>query len=178
MSKKSRTMYLAESAVIAALYAVLSYLSAGLNLAFGAVQFRLSDALCVLPLFTPSAVPGLAVGCFISNLVSPLGIIDWVFGTLATLLAALCTRKLRDITLFSIPFFSVLMPVIFNGFIVGFELACLNEAGAFNFGFFNTALYLSSGLSVAFGETVVLAVLGIPLILLLKKSKLFGKFHK
>lgn len=177
MNRKSRTVFLAESAVIAALYAVLSYLSASLNLAFGAVQFRLSEALCVLPVFTPAAVPGLAVGCFISNLVSPLGIIDWVFGTLATLLAALCTRKLRRITLFNIPFLSVLMPVIFNGFIVGFELACLNESGSFNFGFFNTALYLSSGLSVAFGETVVLAVLGIPLILLLKKSKLLSKFH-
>lgn len=90
MNKKtSKVRFLALSAVIAALYAVLTYAAAAMNLAFGAVQFRFSEALTVLPAFTPAAIPGLAVGCLISNLASPLGVVDWVFGTLATLLAGI-----------------------------------------------------------------------------------------
>lgn len=97
MNKKtSKVRFLALSAVIAALYAVLTYAAAAMNLAFGAVQFRFSEALTVLPAFTPAAIPGLAVGCLISNLASPLGVVDWVFGTLATLLAGIfflpCTQ--------------------------------------------------------------------------------------
>lgn len=83
MNKKtSKVRFLALSAVIAALYAVLTYAAAAMNLAFGAVQFRFSEALTVLPAFTPAAIPGLAVGCLISNLASPLGVVDWVFARL------------------------------------------------------------------------------------------------
>ena len=95
MNKKtSKVRFLALSAVIAALYAVLTYAAAAMNLAFGAVQFRFSEALTVLPAFTPAAIPGLAVGCLISNLASPLGVVDWVFGTLATLLAGIFSYRL------------------------------------------------------------------------------------
>ena len=81
--------FLVEAAVIAALYTVLTYLAVAMNLAYGPIQFRFSEALTILPVFTPAAIPGLALGCFLSNLASPLGIVDWVFGTLATLLAAM-----------------------------------------------------------------------------------------
>ena len=86
MRTVSKVRFLAQGAVIAALYAVLTYLAAAMNLAYGPVQFRFSEALTVLPVFTPAAIPGLALGCFLSNLASPLGIVDWVFGTAATCL--------------------------------------------------------------------------------------------
>lgn len=86
MKTENKVRFLALSAVIAALYAVLTYAAAAVNLAYGPFQFRFSEALTVLPAFTPAAIPGLAVGCLLSNLASPLGIVDWVFGTLATLL--------------------------------------------------------------------------------------------
>ena len=115
MNKKtSKVRFLALSAVIAALYAVLTYAAAAMNLAFGAVQFRFSEALTVLPAFTPAAIPGLAVGCLISNLASPLGVVDWVFGTLATLLAGIFSYLVRNIRWKEIPVLAPLPPVIFN----------------------------------------------------------------
>ena len=68
MRTASKVRFLAQGAVIAALYAVLTYLAAAMNLAYGPVQFRFSEALTVLPVFTPAAIPGLALGCFLSNL--------------------------------------------------------------------------------------------------------------
>ena len=113
MNKKtSKVRFLALSAVIAALYAVLTYAAAAMNLAFGAVQFRFSEALTVLPAFTPAAIPGLAVGCLISNLASPLGVVDWVFGTLATLLAGIFSYLVRNIRWKEIPVLAPLPPVI------------------------------------------------------------------
>ena len=115
MNKKtSKVRFLALSAVIAALYAVLTYAAAAMNLAFGAVQFRFSEALTVLPAFTPAAIPGLAVGCLISNLASPLGVVDWVFGTLATLLAGIFSYLVRNIRWKEIPVLAPLPPVIFK----------------------------------------------------------------
>ena len=135
MNKKtSKVRFLALSAVIAALYAVLTYAAAAMNLAFGAVQFRFSEALTVLPAFTPAAIPGLAVGCLISNLASPLGVVDWVFGTLATLLAGIFSYLVRNIRWKEIPVLAPLPPVIFNALIVGFEVACLADNGTFAFG--------------------------------------------
>ena len=98
MSTSKRVRFLALGAVIAGLYAVLTYVAAAMNLAYGAVQFRFSEALTVLPVFTPAAVPGLALGCFIANLASPLGVVDWVFGTGATLQACLCWRPFRRLS--------------------------------------------------------------------------------
>ena len=91
MSQKSnaaRTLVIA--ALIAAAYAALTYVSAAMGLAYGEVQFRLSEALCVLAAFTPAAIPGLTIGCVLGNITSPLGIADIVFGAAATLLSALC----------------------------------------------------------------------------------------
>ena len=91
---KSKTRYLCQAAMIAALYVVLTWVSAQLGLASLAIQCRLGEALCILPLFLPAAVPGLGVGCFIANLVTHSPVPDLIFGTLATVLGALGCRLL------------------------------------------------------------------------------------
>ena len=93
MRTTKNVRFLTQAAMIAALYAVLTYAAAAVNLAYGAVQFRFSETLTVLPVFTPAAIPGLAVGCFLANLGSPLGLVDWIFGTGATLLAAVGVKS-------------------------------------------------------------------------------------
>lgn len=90
-----KTSYLTLAAMIAALYVVLTYLSNAFGLANGAIQFRLSEALTILPFFTPAAIPGLAIGCFLSNLLTGCAALDIVFGTLATLLGAVGSYYLR-----------------------------------------------------------------------------------
>jgi uncharacterized membrane protein len=90
-----RTIWTVQAGIIAALYLVLTLLAAGFDLASGAIQVRFSEALTILPYFTPAAVPGLAVGCLIANFVTGSALPDVVFGTLATLLGALGTRALR-----------------------------------------------------------------------------------
>ena len=174
MNKKTNVKFITESALIAALYAVLTYIAAVMNLAFGGVQFRFSEALCVLPIFTPAAIPGLTMGCLISNLASPLGIVDWIFGPIATLLATLVTRKMREVKLFDIPFISLLSPVIFNALIIGFEIAAITENG-FNLSAVSFAAFSYQFLSVGLGELLVLFVLGLPLIFLLRKVKIFKR---
>ena len=115
MKKQTRsgTAYLCRGAMIAALYVVLTLLSAAMGLSSGVIQFRLSEALCVLPVFTSAAIPGLTVGCLIANLVTGAPVWDVVFGSLATLLGALGARALRRL-----PYLASLPTVIANAAIV------------------------------------------------------------
>ena len=175
MSTSKKVRFLALGAVIAALYAVLTYVAAAMNLAYGAVQFRFSEALTVLPVFTPAAIPGLALGCLIANLGSPLGVVDWVFGTGATLIAAVGTWLVGKFQVKGIPVLAPLPPVIANVVIVGFVLACLSEAGTFGFGNITWAALGASALSVGIGELVVCYVLGLPLILALQRTKVMNR---
>ena len=170
MRTSTKVRFLAQGAVIAALYAVLTYVAAAMNLAYGPVQFRFSEALTVLPAFTPAAVPGLALGCFLSNLASPLGIVDWVFGTAATLVAALGTRALCGIRVKNVPVFAPLPPVLANAAIVGLEVACLSEAGTFAWVNFSWAAFGAGALSVGLGELVICYALGLPLMIALQKT--------
>lgn len=140
----NRVQFLAMAAVIAAMYAVLTYVAGLLNLAYGAVQFRFSEALTVLPVFSGAAVPGLTLGCFLANLGSPLGVVDWVFGTVATLLATLLTRSVRNVRVKGVPVLAPLPPVLCNAVIVGYEISCLSEAGAFSFTNFSFAAFWPS----------------------------------
>ena len=172
MSTKSNARFLALGAVIAGLYAALTYAAAMLNLAYGPVQFRFSEALTVLPAFTPAAIPGLTVGCLLANLGSPLGVVDWVFGTAATLLAALGTAAVSRIRWKGLPLLAPLPPVIVNALVVGLEISCLNGAGAFTFSAFTAANFAYSALTVGLGELAVCLVLGLPLCVLLEKSGL------
>ncbi len=175
MTNKS-TLYIVQGAVIAALYAVLTVGQNWLlpGTASAAVQFRVAEALTVLAFFTPAAIPGLTLGCVIANISSVtagLGFYDMIFGSLASLLAALTMYLLRNVRIKNLPVFGVLMPAIFNGLIVGFEIAFFFGDTGFALPFF-----LYSGGCVALGELVVLVVLGLPLTVLIEKSGLKHMF--
>ncbi len=113
MKKLSPALWVAQGAIIAALYVVLTYFIAAFNLANGAIQFRISEALCILPIFTPAAIPGVTLGCLISNIITGCSIFDIIFGTLATLIGAFGTYFLRKTK-----FISTLPPVLSNMIII------------------------------------------------------------
>jgi len=169
-STRATLLFLAQTAVIAALYAALA-LTIPL---FGAQQFRVAEALTLLPVLTPAAIPGLAIGCLIANLGSPFGLIDIVFGTLASLLAALCTYWLRKIQFLKLPLLSALMPALFNGLIIGAVIA-LMVTDTLDFGAFTLANMLIFGGQVALSELVICLFLGLPLVVLLRKTPIFDK---
>ena len=167
--KQNKTYFLAVSAIIAALYCVVTLVAAPSS--FGPVQFRVSEVFTVLPLFSLAAVPGLTVGCLLSNLIgfmigmNPVGLVDALFGTAATLLAAVVTYYIGKSSKKWVKLaFAPLPPVIFNGIIVGTELTLLYMEGLTLEGF------LSMGGSVALGELVICYLLGIPLMLVMLKT--------
>ncbi len=171
MKKASiRPRYLAQAAMVAAAYTVLTYLAALPGLAYLPVQFRFSEALTILPAYLPAAVPGLTVGCLLGNLLSNYGAADMVFGTLATLLAAALSRALRRFRVKGIPLLSFLPPVVVNGAVVGAEISFLAPGG------FAWAEFWTTALSVGGSELLVLAVLGLPLAVLIHKNKAVQKF--
>jgi len=90
-----RTLFIVHAAVIAALYVVLTLLAATFNLANGAIQIRFSEALTILPYFTPAGIYGVTIGCFLSNILTGCAIPDIIFGTLATLIGAIGTYILK-----------------------------------------------------------------------------------
>ena len=141
------------SAMIAALYAALTLLLAPIS--YGAIQCRISEAMTLLPILLPQAIPGLVIGCLVANLLSPVAIWDVIFGTLATLIAALGTYWLRKK-----PLLAALCPVVANGIIVGVMLAV----------FYALPLWLTM-LEVAVGEAVAVA-LGFILLAALRKVDL------
>ena len=150
--KPQNTRALARGAIIAALYTALTVLLAPLS--YGEVQIRFSEAFTLLPMLMPEAVPALLVGCLLSNIIG-CTMFDIVFGSLATLLAAICTYKLRDKF-----WLSALMPVLFNGVIVGAVVHfCYAPA---------IALPLCM-LSVAAGEAVACLIVGPILISVLRR---------
>ena len=115
---KNRTLFVCYSAIIAALYVVLTYVSSLLGLSSGAIQLRLSEMLCILPVFTTAAIPGLTLGCLLANMLTGAIWLDVVAGSLATLLGALGTYALRQ--------YKWIMPlpaVLANTLIVPFVLA-------------------------------------------------------
>ena len=107
--RNKKVLFLTQAAVIAAIYVVLTIFISAFNLASGAIQVRISEALTILPFFTPAAIPGLAIGCLLSNLLTGAAVYDVVFGSLATLL-----RKHK--------FLCTLPPVIANMVIIPFVL--------------------------------------------------------
>lgn len=123
------------------------------------VQFRVAEAMTVLPFLFPEAIPGLVVGCFLANLLGSPIMLDWVFGTLATLLAALWTRRMPN------PWLAALPPVLCNALIVGAEIAwfSVQDGAAF------LPAFLFNALTVGLGEAAACYVLGIPLLRLLPR---------
>ncbi len=168
--KKNRTLGLVIGALIAAAYVVLTYVSSALGLAYGPVQFRLSEALTILPLFSPYSVYGLIIGCALSNLSSPLGLIDIIFGTAATAIAGVLCIKTRSLKINGFPLLSFLMPVLVNGLVVAGEIMLIAPEGEASLW-----LYLLNFAQIAVGEAGVLAVLGMPIYCFAKKHKIFEK---
>lgn len=164
-NKNRQTLYLVQSALIAGIYVAVTYAASPIS--YGSVQFRISEALTVLPVLTPAAIPGLAIGCLISNLGSPLGIVDIICGTLATLLAAICTRMTRKVLIKKLPLLPLIFPVLFNGLIIGAEIAFFLPEG------FSWLAFLTSGASVALGQAGVCYILGLPLYISLNKTGIF-----
>ena len=117
MKNQTNTRFLTQSGAIAAVYVLLTMLAAALGLDSGAVQLRLSEALTILPVFTPAAVPGLFIGCLLSNLLAGGVIWDVIFGSLATLLGAVGTRLLRKNR-----WLACLPPILANMLIIPFVL--------------------------------------------------------
>jgi uncharacterized membrane protein len=164
MSKPRFSVHqVAVAGIIAALYAVLAYFAAVFNVAYGPVQCRFSEALCVLPFFFPEAAPGLFVGCLAANLLSPYGPLDIVFGSLATLLAAVWTARTRRKWLAPLP------PVVCNALIVGAVIAIETTPGGLTAAFWTSFAY--NALTVGAGEAVACYVLGGVLLELLPKSR-------
>ena len=167
MNRKDRIKYIVTGAIIAAIYAGLTYLCNFFGLAYGPIQLRISEVLTILPLFTPAAIPGLTIGCFIANFGS-FNVADLLFGTSATLCAAWLTYILRDKTVKGLPIFAFLPPVIINALVIGFEIAIfLPSNKGFLYGF------LLSGIEVGIGQLIVCFCFGIPFYYLVKKYKIF-----
>lgn len=152
MWKKRNVRFLAEAAVIAAIYAAVSIIFAPIS--SGPVQVRISEALTVLPVFTPAAIPGLFVGCIVANIVTGNGPVDVIFGSLATLIAAFLSYKMPKRFLVPLP------PIIINAIVVGIILNYVLEAPLF-----------ASMLYVGAGQAVACYGLGYPLMIQLEKYK-------
>ena len=116
--QRARILYVTQAGLIAALYTVLTLFIGAFGLANGAIQFRISEALCVLPFFTSAAIPGLTIGCLISNLMTGCLWQDVLFGTLATLLGAVGASLLRRV-----PWLVPLPTVLANTLIIPYVLA-------------------------------------------------------
>lgn len=166
-----KTLRLAAAAVVGAAYAVLTIALAPIS--YGALQFRVSEALTILPYFLPVTTWGLFAGCLLANLMTG-NLFDILFGSLATLLAALCTAVIgREKHTLANSALACLMPVLFNAVIVGAVIVGAYE-GLNIFQHFD--VFLLTALSVGFGELVVLFVLGLPLLRALPGMKFFRSF--
>lgn len=157
---KSRftTRQLATAGIIAGIYAGLTLILPIPQ--YHGVQLRIAEAMTLLPFLFPEAIPGLAVGCFLANLLGSPFVLDWIFGTSATLLAALWTRKMPNKWLAALP------PVVCNAVIVGAEIAYFTvlDGGAF------WPAYGLNALTVGLGELIACYLLGVPLINWISKT--------
>ena len=157
---QNQVMLLVHAAMITALYVVLTFLANSLGLASSAIQIRFSEALTVLPYFTPAAIPGLFAGCLLSNILTGCALPDIVFGSLATLIGAVFTRKIRKYK-----WLAPVPPILANAVIVPFVLL---------YAYGIRPLWLSF-VTVTIGEIISCGVLGMILLFSLQKyaSRIF-----
>ena len=164
--RNKKVLLIVQAALIAAIYVVLTYFISAFNLASGAIQVRISEALTILPVFTPAAIPGLFIGCLLSNLLTGCMPLDVVFGSLATLIGACGTYALRKHK-----WLAPLPPIVANTVIVPFVLAYV---------------YMAEGtipffmLTVGIGEVISCYVLGMILYKVLNnyRSVIFKNEYK
>lgn len=159
MKERKKVLWLAQSAVIAALYIALTYAQEMLlpGTTSMAVQFRLSEALTLLCVVTPAAIPGLTVGCAVANIVCMSALpLDVIIGSCATLLAGISMYLLRNVKIKSLPILASLMPAVFNGVIIGLEIEIFFIEGSFHF-----LSFLTQAALVAAGELGVCCTVGL-----------------
>lgn len=154
--KNKKIFYICQAAMIAALYVVLTFIANAFGLASGSIQIRISEALTILPYFTPAAIPGLTIGCLLSNYLTNCAILDIVFGSAATLLGASLTYALRRYK-----WLAPLPPILANTLIVPWVLR-------FAYGLEDAIPYLM--LTVGIGEVISCGVLGMMLLFSLNKA--------
>lgn len=162
--RNKKVLFITQAAVIAAIYVVLTIFIAAFNLASGNIQVRISEALCILPFFTPAAIPGLWIGCLLANLITGASVFDIIFGSLATLIGAVGTYLLRKHK-----FLCTLPPVISNAVIIPILLRY-----AYGFTFIYQGMDLSISffaLTVGLGEVISICVLGQILLQVLNKYR-------
>ncbi len=162
---KDLIRFIVYNGIVAALYIVLTYFLAPIS--YGPLQARISEAMTVFPIFSFNMIPGLTIGCLVSNLINPdnLGPVDIIGGTLATLIAGIFSRIIGKKNMW----LGIIPPIVANGIIVG---------GYLPFLLFDTVTWqevLLTMLSVAAGEAVVLVVIGLPLVALIGKTGLKNK---
>lgn len=172
--KNKTTRFITTAAVIAALYTVLTLLTNIIPPVGGVFQFRLAEAMCILPMFTPAAIPGLIIGCLLTNIITGAGIYDVVFGTLATAIGAvltylICYRK-NDIAGGNFTLHAILAPIpaiLANALIIPFVIQKLSEV---------PLAYFPLVISVGFEELVCAGLLGVALAFALRPhtERLFG----
>lgn len=169
--KSPRTHVLAVAAVTGAAYAVLTMILAPIS--YGAIQCRISEALCILPYFIPGTAWGLFLGCAVANILTG-NIFDIIFGSLATLCAGLITAWLgkREHTMLN-SFAACLMPVIFNAVIVG---AVITGAYIGVNPFAHAGVFVLNAAYVGLGEAIVMLVIGLPLMRYLPGRHFFREF--
>ncbi len=146
-------------AALAALYATLTLALS--FIAYGPIQIRVAEALCLIPYYIPESIPGLFLGCLIANLFSPNGLPDIVFGTLATLIAVFLVSKIK------IKWLTPLPVILTNGIVVGLMIAIIDTPGNV------LPSFLVFGAEVAAGEAIATLALGLPLLLLLPRIPFF-----
>lgn len=145
-NKNTPARALSQGALVAALYVALTYVAAFFGLASGVIQIRLSEALCILPIFFPAAVPGLYIGCLLANILTGGVALDILLGPIATLIGAVGTWLLR-----SHPRLALLPPILSNTIIVPIVLR-------YGYGMGDAAWYMA--LTVGIGEIISVGILG------------------
>ncbi len=155
--KKRNILFLTQAAMIAAIYVVLTLFIQAFGLANGAIQIRVSEALTILPFFTPAAIPGLFIGCLLSNILTGCAIWDIIFGSLATLIGAVGTYYLRKQK-----WFAPLPPIVANTLIIPFVLK-------YAYGFSGGIPFFM--LTIGIGEILSCGVLGMLLLFALSKYR-------
>ncbi len=149
-NQRKAVMLITRAAAISALYVALTFISAAVGLSSGVIQVRLSEALCLLPLIMPEAVAGLTLGCALANFLTGCALWDIVFGSLATLIAAMLTRLLRK-QFVKLPLLGTLPTILSNAIIIPFILMFVyGEEGA----------YLLFFATVGIGEVISAGALG------------------
>lgn len=173
----SKTSKITKIAMLAGIYAAITFIT--FYMSFGQVQYRVSEMLTVLPAFSNIAIPGLSIGCVLANLIgfiigaNPVGIVDAVFGTIATFIASVMTYYIGKSKKKLVRYlFCPMPPVIINTIIVGFEITY------FFMGSLDINIFLINAVSVFVGQAVVCYALGIPLMIFMERNDFYKRIFK